>query len=189
MLQGETHRTILDDKSLDLLFRAARSQNGWLPGEVSNADLKAIWDIAKWGPTSANSLPLRMRFVRSHAAKNRVRPHLHPSNVDKVMAAPVVAIFGFDLNFYQHLPRLFHNPAARGWYEGEHKKHSLRNGVPQFVAAKCLLAVRALGFECGSMSGFNKEAVDREFWRYTGDPTKLYQHHPRFDFPEVAEIL
>jgi 3-hydroxypropanoate dehydrogenase len=197
-------RQVLDDKSLDLLFREARSQNGWLPEDVSDAQLQAIWNIAKWGPTSANCSPLRIIFLRGDDAKARLRPHLHPSNVTKVMTAPVVALFGFDTHFYEHLPRLFYNPAAPGWYQGADKKQvaydtAFRNSSLQ--AGYFMIATRALGLECGPMSGFDNDAVDREFWSGTavktnficgigrGDTTKLYDRQPRFAFDEVCKIV
>jgi 3-hydroxypropanoate dehydrogenase len=194
----------IDGQALDRLFREARSQNGWRPGEVDERQLRAIWDIAKWGPTSANCSPVRVRFLRSLNAKRRLEPHLDASNVSKAMTAPVVALFGFDLEFYLHLPRLFHNPNARSWFEGVHKKDAayataFRNSTLQ--AAYLMLAARAIGLDCGPMSGFNQEAVDREFWAGTmvrtnficgigrGDPSKLYHRHPRFDFDDVCQIL
>lgn len=197
-------RPTLDERSLDILFRHARSQNGWLPGDVSDGQLRAIWDIAKWGPTSANCSPLRLLFLRSHEAKNRLRRHLDPSNVDKVMTAPIVALFGFDLEFYVHLPRLFHNPAARTWFEDPMKKDvaystAFRNCSLQ--AAYLMIAARAIGLDCGPMSGFKNEGVDREFWTGTtvetnficgigyGDPSKVYGRQPRFDFDEICRIL
>ena len=203
-IAGANERPTLDESSLDILFRHARSQNGWLPGDVSDGQLKAIWDIAKWGPTSANCSPLRVLFLRSHGAKNRLQRHLDPSNVDKVMTAPIVALFGFDLEFYVHLPRLFHNPAARIWFEDPLKKDvayatAFRNCSLQ--AAYVMMAARAIGLDCGPMSGFKNEAVDREFWTGTavrtnficgighGDPTKLYGRQPRFEFDEVCRTL
>jgi 3-hydroxypropanoate dehydrogenase len=194
----------IDEQSLDRLFREARSQNGWLPGDVDERQLRAIWDIAKWGPTSANCSPIRVQFLRSRDAKRRLEPHLDASNVSKAMDAPVVALFGFDLEFYLHLPRLFHNPKARSWFEGVHKKDvayatAFRNSTLQ--AAYLMLAARAIGLDCGPMSGFNQEAVDREFWAGTmvrtnficglgrGDPSKLFHRHPRFDFEDVCRIL
>lgn len=118
----DLNRSTLDDKALDLLFRDARSQNGWLPQDVSDEQLKAVWDIAKWGPTSANCCPMRILFLRNYDAKSRLRPHFDASNINKVMTAPIVALIGFDTHFYEHLPRLFHNPDARTWYEGLDKR-------------------------------------------------------------------
>lgn len=204
MPQVDSAQDSLDDKSLDLLFRHARSQNGWLPEGISDEKLRIIWDIAKWGPTSANCSPIRVLFLRSEEAKSRLRPHLDASNVSKVMTAPAVAVFGFDTEFYKHLPRLFHNPAARTWYEGPHKKDvayqtAFRNSSLQ--AAYLMIAARAVGLECGPMSGFKNDAVDREFWSGTavktnficgighGDPALLYGRQPRFAFEDVCRIL
>jgi 3-hydroxypropanoate dehydrogenase len=195
---------VLDENALHLLFRGARSQNGWLPREVTDDQLRCIWDIAKWGPTSANCSPMRVRFLRSRAEKERLQPCLSPGNVAKAMTAPVVAIIGFDTRFYEHLPRLFpHNPAARSWFEGDDKKGAayttaFRNGSLQ--GAYLMIAARALGLDCGPMSGFDGEAVDRLFWGGTavrtnficgigyGDPAKLFDRHPRFAFEEVCHI-
>lgn len=199
---GHAH---LDDRALDLLFRHARSQNGWLPEPVPDETLRKLWDLVKWGPTSANCLPMRVLFLRSSAAKERLEPHLVSSNVEKAMTAPVVAVIGFDTAFYEHLPRLFpHNQAARSWFAGEEKEAlarstAFRNGSLQ--GGYFIVAARALGLDCGPMSGFDADGVDREFWAGTdvktnflcglgyGDPAKLFGRHPRFAFEEVCRVL
>jgi 3-hydroxypropanoate dehydrogenase len=196
---------MLDDTALDTIFRKARTQNGWQDRPVSDAELRAIYDLAKWGPTSANCSPMRLQFVKSPAAKERLKPFLNPGNVEKTMAAPAVAIIGYDLAFYDHLPKLFpHNTDARNWFAGDEKAThaattAFRNGSLQ--GAYLIIAARALGLDCGPMSGFNAAGIDREFWAGTsvktnflcsighGDPTKIFARSPRFAFDEVAKIL
>ena len=195
----------LDDQALDQLFRSARSQNGWTSQPVSDDELRALYDLMKWGPTSANQSPARILFLRSAGAKERARPHLLPSNVEKSLTAPVLAIIGYDLAFYEHLPRLFpHNPGAKEWFAGEDKKEvaatsAFRNGTLQ--GGYFILAARALGLDCGPMSGFDNDGVDREFFAGTtvksnflcgighGDPAKVYSRSPRFAFEEVCQTL
>jgi 3-hydroxypropanoate dehydrogenase len=193
----------LPDAALDQLFRNARTANGWRDVPVPEETLRALYDLAKWGPTSANIQPLRLKFLVSRAAKERLRPHLSPGNVEKTMAAPVVAILGQDLAFYEHLPRMFpHNPEARSWFAGK-PDHiavtALRNASLQ--GGYFILAARALGLDAGPMSGFDPDGVDREFWSGTtvetnflcnlghADPAKTFPRSPRFDFSEVCEIL
>ena len=193
----------LSDAALDTLFREARTANGWRDTPVPEATLVALYDLVKWGPTSANIQPLRLKFLTSAAAKERLRPHLSPGNVAKTMAAPVVAILGQDMAFYDHLPRLFpHNPEARGWFAGK-PDHiaatALRNASLQ--GGYFILAARALGLDAGPMSGFDAAGVDAAFWAGTtvktnflcnlghGDPATLFPRSPRFDFAEVCEIL
>jgi len=193
----------LPDAALDQLFRAARTANGWRDAPVPDDTLVALYDLVKWGPTSANIQPLRVKFLTSAAAKERLRPHLSPGNVEKTMAAPVVAILGQDLAFYEHLPRMFpHNPAARSWFEGKPdviETSAFRNASLQ--GGYFILAARALGLDAGPMSGFDAAGVDAEFWAGTevrtnflcnlghADPAKTFPRSPRFDFSEVCEIL
>jgi 3-hydroxypropanoate dehydrogenase len=126
-----------DNHTLDLLFRTARSQNGWRALPVSDQQLHELYELMKWGPTSANQSPARILFLRTAQAKERVKPFLLPSNVDKVLTAPVAAIIGYDLKFYELLPRLFpHNPSARDWFAGDDKAafaatSAFRNGTLQ----------------------------------------------------------
>lgn len=196
--------TRLDDAALDTLFRNARSQNGWRPDPVTDADLRAIFDLAKLGPTSANCSPMRVVFVRTAPGKERLRAALLPSNVDKVMTAPAVAIIGHDLRFFDAIPRLFpHNPGARDWFAGEEKRAiaeitAFRNGSLQ--GAYLMLAARALGFDVGPMSGFDNAKVDAEFFAGTsvrsnflccighGDPAKVYARSPRLAFEEACTL-
>jgi len=196
---------LLAESSLDLLFRHARSQNGWRDEPVPDTLLVRLYDLVKYGPTSANSSPARFLFLRTPAAKARLRPHLDSSNVDKVMTAPVTAVIGFDTHFYDLLPRLFpHNPGARGWFAGaaneaQAQATAFRNGTLQ--AGYFILAARALGLDCGPMSGFDQDGVDREFWPGTtvrtnflcalghGDPAKVFARHPRLAFEEACALL
>jgi 3-hydroxypropanoate dehydrogenase len=196
---------MLDDKALDTLFRTARTQNGWQAKPVSDEQLKQIYDVLKWGPTSANCSPARILFLRTQAAKERLKPHLNPGNVDKTMAAPVTAVIGFDTKFYELLPRLFpHNKEAINWFKGDEKKAfadttAFRNGSLQ--GAYLMIAARALGLEIGGMSGFNNDGVDKEFWAGTtvktnflcnigyGDPAKVMSRSPRLEFDEVCKVL
>jgi 3-hydroxypropanoate dehydrogenase len=193
----------LDTAALDQLFRNARTQNGWTDQPVTDSELMALYDLAKMGPTSANMQPMRLLFLKTAAAKEKLKPHLNPGNVDKTMAAPVVAILGMDMEFYQHMPRLFpHNQTAKSWFEGK----------PDFIHASAfrnsslqggyfIMAARALGLDTGPMSGFDAAGVDATFWAGThvktnficslghGDPAKVFPRSPRFDFDEVAKII
>ena len=196
---------MLADSSLDLLFRHARSQNGWRDEPVADALLMQIYDLVKLGPTSANSTPARFLFLRTPDARERLRPHLDSTNVNKVMTAPVTAVIGFDTRFYDLLPRLFpHNPGARGWFAGAAKEAhayttAFRNGSLQ--GGYFILAARALGLDCGPLSGFDQDGVDREFWQGTtvrtnflcalghGDPDKVFPRQPRLAFGEACKLL
>ena len=192
----------LDDQALDLIFRDARSHNRWRDGAVGDDDLRAIFDLMKMGPTSANGCPARFLFVRGDEAKQRLRPHLSAGNVEKMMTAPVTAIIAYDLAFYDHLGTLFPHEDARPWFAGkaEHSRTTaVRNGTLQ--GAYFLIAARALGFDCGPMSGFDNAGVDAAFFAGTstrsnflcclgrGDPAGLFPRNPRFAFDEVCRIL
>ena len=193
---------ILNDAGLDLLFREARTHNDWTDREVSDVLLQAVFDLAKTGPTSANCSPLRIVYVRSAAAKERLKPALIEGNVEKTMAAPVTAILGHDLEFYEQLPKLFPHTDARAWFVGNDaliETTAFRNGSLQ--GAYFIMAARALGLDCGPMSGFDNAAVDRAFFPDGtiksnflcnlgyGDPSKLFPRSPRFDFDEVCKIV
>ncbi|WP_291296078.1 malonic semialdehyde reductase [Elioraea sp.] len=189
--------------ALDTLFRDARTQNGWRDEPVPRETLVALYDLVKWGPTSANIQPMRLKFLTTPAAKERLRPHLSAGNLEKTMAAPVVAILGNDMAFYEHLPRMFpHNQTARTWFEGKPEAiaaAAMRNGSLQ--GGYFILAARSLGLDCGPMSGFDADGVDAAFWAGTavktnflcnlghGDPAKVLGRLPRFPFDEVCEIL
>jgi len=195
---------MLDAAALDTIFLKARSHNAF-SGEVTDAQLRALWDIMKFGPTTGNSQPLRILFLRTPEAKARLKPCLNPGNVDKTMSAPVTAILAYDLFFYELLPKVFpHNPAMKNAYLGEEKKThvettALRNSSLQ--GAYFIIAARALGIDTGPMSGFNNAAVDKAFFDGTawksnflcnlgkGDPSKIFQRNPRLEFDEACKIL
>lgn len=197
-----TENNILDDRSLDTLFRTARTYNGWQDKDVSDVLLQAVYDLAKWGPTSANSCPARFVFVKSKAAKERLRPHLGAGNVDKTMVAPVTVIVGYDMKFYDQLPKLFPHTDARSWFAGRDdliRQTAFRNGSLQ--GAYLMLAARSLGLDCGPMSGFDQDGVNREFFAGTdvkanflcnigyGDPSSVFPRSPRLGFDEACQIL
>lgn len=193
----------LDKMALDQLFLEARTQNKWQKRDVPDSLLREIVDIMSTGPTSANCEPARIVFVKSAAAKQRLAPFLSEGNRAKTMDAPACAIIGYDLQFYEHLPKLFpHNLTARSWFD-TNARHAettaFRNGSLQ--GAYFMLAARALGLDVGAMSGFDNAGVDREFFpdgRFKsnflcsvgyGDPAGLFARSPRFTFDEVAKII
>jgi len=193
---------ILHDSGLDLLFRQARTYSHWGDGEVGDVLLQAVYDLAKMPPTSANSNPMRLNFLRSQDAKDRLKPALSSGNLAKTMAAPVTAIIGYDTRFYEELPRLAPHGNARAWFEGKPaliEETAFRNGTLQ--GAYFILAARALGLDCGPMSGFDRDRVDREFFPdgriksnflcnlAYGDASKLYPRAPRLDFEDACQIL
>jgi 3-hydroxypropanoate dehydrogenase len=198
-----TMRPTLDDAALDLIFRKARTQNGWLPTPVTDAQLRAIYDIMKFGPTSANSCPARIVFVRTPEAKARLLPALSPGNVDKTKAAPVTAIIGYDPRFYELLPTLFpHRPEMKNPYAANKQLAetvAFRNGTLQ--GAYFMIAARAIGLDVGGMSGFDNAKVDAEFFSDGrvksnflcnvgyGDPTKVLARLPRLEFEEACTLL
>jgi 3-hydroxypropanoate dehydrogenase len=192
----------INDEALDTIFRRARSQNKWLDKPVSNALLMAVYDLMRMGPTSANCSPARIVFLVSPEAKARLKPHLLASNVEKTITAPAVAIIGYDLDFPAHMPRLFpHNPTAKDWFNDPAVREitASRNGTLQ--GAYFMIAARALGLDCGPMSGFNNAAVDKEFFAGTniksnflcgigyGDPSAVFERSPRLEFDEACKIL
>jgi 3-hydroxypropanoate dehydrogenase len=193
----------IDDSSLRQLFLNARTHNGWLDQPVPDGMLRELYDIVKCGPTSMNTQPMRLLFLRTAAAKQRLRRHLVPSNVEKTMAAPVTAVVGYDLAFHEHLPTMFpHRPDARVMYEGKLpliEATAFRNGSLQ--GAYLIIAARALGLDCGPMSGFDNAGVDAEFFGDTqvksnflcnlgyGDHSKIFDRSPRFDFASVCTLL
>jgi nitroreductase len=194
--------TPLDDAALDTIFRTARTQNKWLDTPVTDEQLRAIYDLMRWGPTSANAFPLRIVFVKSPPAKERLIPLVLEGNREKVRTAPATAILGYDTRFYDWLPRLFPHADARAWFADKPdfaEVTAFRNSSLQ--GGYFIFAARALGLDCGPMSGFDNEAVDREFFPGGrvksnficaigyGDPTGLYERLPRPDFSEVCSIL
>lgn len=194
-------RAAIADAALDQVWRDARTYNAFTSEPVTDADLEAIFDLMKWGPTSANCQPLRIVFVRSAEAKAKLAPALSGGNHDKTMAAPVTAIFGYDLEFQERLPQLFPHTDARSWFAGKPDvilATAQRNSALQ--AAYFMLAARALGFDCGPMSGFDAAKVDAAFFAGTtvrtnficnigrGDPSKLMPRNPRLAFADACRI-
>jgi 3-hydroxypropanoate dehydrogenase len=196
---------MIDDKALDALFRNARTANGFTGAPVTDAQLRQLIDLMKMAPTSSNSQPARFVFLRSAQAKERLRPALSAGNLEKTLNAPVCAIIAFDTLFHEHLPRMFpHNQAAKSWFDGDAKKAgretaAFRNGTLQ--GGYLILAARAIGLDCGPMSGFDNAKVDAEFFpdgRFrsnflcnlgVGDPSKVFARSPRFDFDEICQVL
>ena len=189
----------LDDAALDQLFLNARTYSAWLDRPVDDDMLRRIYDIARWGPTSANSSPARFVFIRSKEAKERLRPALASGNVEKVMSAPVTVIVAYDLQFHDHLPRLFpHSRSMKKLFDDDPQlveTTAKRNSTLQ--GAYLMLAARALGLDCGPMSGFDNAKVDQEFHVRSnflinlgyGDPSKLRPRNVRFEFEEVCTVL
>ncbi len=191
----------IDQSIIEQLLTEARSHNKWQDRDVSDETLQQLVDILKMGPTSANCSPARFIFVKSQAAKERLRPHLSSGNTEKTMTAPVTAIIGYDMEFYEHLKKLFPHDDAKAWFTGNEQlvyETAFRNGTLQ--GAYLMIAARMLGLDVGGMSGFDNAGVDAEFFAGTtiksnflcnigyGDPAGLYGRLPRFDFNEIAEI-
>ncbi len=194
--------SILPDDGLDLIFREARTQNAWTDQPVGEVLLEAVYDLAKWGPTSANCSPMRLIFVVGKEAKERLRPCLIPGNVDKTMAAPATAIVAYDTRFHEHLPTLFPHTDAKSWFDGNApliEETAFRNSSLQ--GAYLIIAARALGLDCGPMSGFDAAKLNAEFFpdgRFKanflcnighGDSEGLFPRSPRFTFDDVCQIL
>lgn len=195
--------TRASDADLDLLFREARSQNGWLEAPVPASLLREVYDLARMGPTSANCSPMRVVFVTTPEGKARLEPALSAGNRAKTAAAPATAIVAYDLAFYEALPKLFpHEPDAKSWFTGsEEHIHTtaMRNGTLQ--GAYLMLAARSLGLDCGPMSGFDHAAVDAAFFQGTtwksnflcnlgyGDPEALFGRLPRLSFEEACRVI
>lgn len=193
----------IDNQAKDIIFREARTFSAWQDKEVSDDVLQGLYDLMKFGPTSANTCPARLVFVKSPAAKERLKPYLDAGNVEKTMKAPVTAIIAYDLRFFEHMGKLFpHAPDARSWFEGNEKATkdtAFRNGSLQ--GAYMMIAARSLGLDCGPMSGFNIEGVKKEFFPNSeivpnflcnlgyGDASKLHPRGPRFGFDEVCKIV
>lgn len=195
----------VNDEALEVLFRTARTHNVWSEKPVTDDQLRELYDLMRWAPTSANSNPARILFLRSRASKERLRPALSPGNVDKTMAAPVTALIGYDTQFYEHTPRLMpHNPAMVQYFAGPEKKAfaditAFRNGTLQ--GAYLMIAARALGLDCGGMSGFDNAKVDAEFFPDgriksnflcnlgCGVHEKLMPRNPRLGFEESCQVL
>jgi 3-hydroxypropanoate dehydrogenase len=210
-------KNVIADEALDQLFRKARTYTAWLDKPVTDDTLRQLYEVMKWGPTSANGSPARFVFLRSQEAKDRLRQILAPGNVDKTMSAPVNVIIAYDLLFYEKLPKLWpHNPSMRALFaqnpqlvEMTAKRNSSLQG------AYLMIAARALGLDCGPMSGFDNARLDEEFFGAGkecegceqeffpaghvksnflcnlgyGDPSGLYSRAPRLEFKEACTLL
>lgn len=194
--------TILEPNGCDLLFGQARTYSSFHPQAVPDDLLRQAWDLARMGPTSVNCQPARIVFVRSPEAKARLKPILAPGNVDKTMAAPVTAIIAHDMAFYERLPDLFPHADAKAWFVGNEpmiQGTAMRNGTLQ--GGYFLLALRAVGLDCGPMSGFDNAKLDAEFFAGTtvksnflinigyGDAKGLYPRGPRLDFSDACTVV
>jgi 3-hydroxypropanoate dehydrogenase len=192
----------VDARALDQLFHEARTHSAWLEKPLSVDQLKALWDLARMGPTSANCSPARIVFVVSSEAKARLKPCLASGNVAKTMAAPATAIIGYDLKFYDRLPRLFPHTDARAWFVGNEpliRATAFRNSSLQ--GAYFILAARALGLDCGPMSGFDEAKVNDAFFAGTdveanflcnlgyGSGEGIHPRSPRLDFDDACSIV
>lgn len=194
--------TPLGDAALDQLFRTARTYNGYLDTPVSNEQLEAVWELMKFGPTSANCLPARIVWCVSEESKQKLAALAMPANGEKILQAPATAIIGMDLDFYENLPELFPHTDARSWFVGNDaliEKTAFRNSSLQ--GGYFILAARALGLDTGAMSGFNNEAVDEAFFAGTkvksnfistigyGDPASIFERSPRPAFDRFNKIV
>jgi 3-hydroxypropanoate dehydrogenase len=187
--------------STEQLFTEARTQNGYRAQAVSDDTLRQLYDLLKWGPTAANSSPARLIFVRSPEAKDKLLGCVSPGNVNKVREAPVTVIVGMDIDFHDKLPKLFPHVDARSWFVNDAAKRAesaMRNSSLQ--GGYLILAARALGLDCGPMSGFDAAKTDAAFWAGSsvktnficslghGDPAKVFQRNPRLDFDEACQL-
>lgn len=195
----------ISDEALNTIYRRARSYNAWTDKSVPETLIRATYELTKWGPTSANCCPARFIILpKGSDGKERLKPHMAETNVEKTMNAPWTIIMAHDLDFHEKIPELFpHNPGAKEWFanEDERKVHAVRNGTLQ--SAYFLLAARALGLDCGPMSGFDNAGVDKEFmtgersrWRSNwicnighGDRDSIFERSPRLDFDDACIIL
>jgi 3-hydroxypropanoate dehydrogenase len=195
---------MLDDQALDTIFRTARSHNGF-SGEVSDAQLRQLYDVVKWAPSTMNTQPMRVVFVRSAEGKQKLAPALSPGNLDKTLAAPVIAILAWDTRFFENMPRMFaHRPQAIELFQGPEKaahaeKTAFRNASMQ--GGYFILAARALGLDVGPMSGFDNAKLDAAFfpdgrWKSNficnlgkGDASKVMPRLPRLEFEEACKIV
>jgi 3-hydroxypropanoate dehydrogenase len=196
--------TQLDEKSLDILFNNARSINGWKDTPIEDEKLNKLYELARLGPTAANSNPARFLFIKSPQAKERLKPFLAPNNIEKTMRAPVTIIAAFDPKFYEKVPYLFpHLPEAKSWYENSPDKgHAAGFMNATLGAAYMIMAARAIGLDCGPMSGFDNDGVNKEFFAssgfvanflinigYRADSEPTFGRSPRLDFKQACEII
>jgi 3-hydroxypropanoate dehydrogenase len=195
--------TSLSDDALDLIFRDARSYNGWLDKDVSEDEIRSIYDLMKMGPTSANMQPARLVWCKSEDAKNRLASHASDGNKTKIMTAPVCAIIGYDVDFHEELPWLFPHTDAKSWFEGDEEGRitgARRNSALQ--GAYLMIAARALGLDCGPMSGVDLDAVTKEFfadqprvkadWICSighGDKDSIFDRSPRPEFEKFNALI
>lgn len=192
----------LDNTALDILFRKARSYNAWQDKPVSDQQLNELYELMKWGPTSANSCPARMVFIKSDEAKQKLKDCLDEGNIEKSMSAPVVAIIGMDLEFYEQLAKLFPHTDAKSWFVGKDEtilETAFRNSSLQ--GAYLMLAARSLGLDCGPMSGFDNRKLESSFFPGGkvkanficaigyGSEDKLYPRGPRLEFAEACQVV
>jgi 3-hydroxypropanoate dehydrogenase len=200
LLTGRGH---LDGADLDLIFRTARTQNSWKPQAVAGELLRQVYDLAKLGPTAANSTPARFVFVVSKEGKEKLAPALSAGNVEKTMTAPVTVLVGYDMQFYDYLPELLPHVDARAWFTGKSEAEicegALRNSSLQ--GAYVMIAARALGLDCGPMSGFDAEKLEAAFWPDGrikanficnigyGDDRKIFARSPRLDFDRACRMI
>ncbi len=193
---------MIDEAALNTLFHDARTHNGWLDKPVTDNQLQQIYDLMKWGPTSANCSPARIVFVKSAEEKEKLLTCMAPANVDKTRSAPVTAIIGMDMEFYHKLPQLFLHADAKSWFAGNQplidvtafRNSSLQGGY-------FIMAARAVGIDCGPMSGFDPDKVNAAFFAGTavkanficnlgyGDPDKLFGRSPRLSFEEACKVV
>jgi 3-hydroxypropanoate dehydrogenase len=200
--QDSAHLTNIPSDALDQVFRQARTHNAWLPKRVPIETLREAYELARMGPTSANSTPARFIFLESEAAKTRLLPALAPLNVEKNKAAPVTVIVAWDTEFYEKLPKLFPHADMRSVFAGNQtlaEETAFRNSSLQ--GGYFILAARAVGLDCGPMSGFDKAKVNAEFlpdgkWKVNflcnlgyGDRSKLFPRNPRLEFDEACRVL
>ena len=202
IVDAAAHSTKISSDALDQLFRQARTHSAWLPTRVPVETLREVYELARLGPTSANSTPARFLFLESEAAKERLLPALAPSNVEKTKAAPVTVIVAWDTEFHEKLPKLFPHADMRSYFVGNQPlidESALRNSSLQ--GGYFILAARAVGLDCGPMSGFDAAKVNAEFfpdgkWKVNflcnlgyGDGGKLFPRNPRLEFDEACRVL
>jgi 3-hydroxypropanoate dehydrogenase len=194
--------TIISDEALDVIFRQARTRNGWQDRPVTTTLIQAVYDLMKWGPTSANCSPGRFVFITTQEGRERLKPFLSAGNVDKTMSAPCTVIIGNDHAFHERLPQLFPHTDARAWFVGNEAlidATAMRNGTLQ--GAYLMVAARALGLDCGPMSGFDNAGVDKEFFAGTkirsnflcnlgyGTDRNLFPRSPRLAFEDACRVI
>ncbi len=193
---------MLTEAALHTLFIDARTHNGWRDRPVTDEQLQQIYDLMKWGPTSANCSPARILFVKSAEAKEKLLSCMNPGNIEKTRTAPVTAIIGMDMEFYERLPKLFPHTDARSWFVGNQPMidaTALRNSSLQ--GGYLIMAARAVGLDCAPMSGFNTDKMNEAFFKGTsvkanfvcslgyGDTSKVRARGPRLSFDEVCKIV